>query len=228
MESVRRARPICGGIGQGIDDLQLLDDRAGPSVGDDERQRIPMLRTNVNEMDVQPIDLGDELRQRIELRFDFAPVVIGRPISRELLHRRERHALRCIRDRLPFRPPVAFMRLRNARRVPLPEQSTWKGAIAALSGLRVFGNRARRRHSDPQDRASPRAAAVIASGCRCLFHGDCSFCEFSTAATHANVSRWRARTTRHRSDLNAARSSDAKSAGSSHAAKCPPRSTSLK
>jgi len=35
-------------------------------------------------------------------------------------------------------------------------------------------------------------------------------------------------TTRYRSGLNAARSSDTKSAGSSHAAKCPPRSTSLK
>jgi hypothetical protein len=43
---------MCRGIGQGIDDLQLLDDRAGPSVRDDERQRIFMLRPNVNEMDV--------------------------------------------------------------------------------------------------------------------------------------------------------------------------------
>src|SRR5688572_8485298 len=34
--------------------------------------------------------------------------------------------------------------------------------------------------------------------------------------------------TRYRSCLNAARTSDANSAGSSHAAKCPPRSTSLK
>ncbi len=36
------------------------------------------------------------------------------------------------------------------------------------------------------------------------------------------------RMTRYRSCLNAARTSDANSAGSSHAAKCPPRSTSLK
>ena len=49
-------------IGKRIDDLQLLDDRAGPTVGDDERQRLVMFRTNVNEMDVQPIYLGDELR----------------------------------------------------------------------------------------------------------------------------------------------------------------------
>ena len=61
MESVRCARAMCRGIGQWIDDLQLLDDRAGPSVRDDERQRIFMFRTNVNEMNVQPIDLGDEI-----------------------------------------------------------------------------------------------------------------------------------------------------------------------
>ena len=54
---------MCRRIGKWIDDLQLLDDRAGPSVRDDERQRIFMFRTNVNEVDVQPIDLGDELRQ---------------------------------------------------------------------------------------------------------------------------------------------------------------------
>jgi hypothetical protein len=62
MESVRFARAMCRGIGQWIDDLQLLDDRAGPSVRDEERQRIFMFRTNVNEMNVQPIDLGDEVR----------------------------------------------------------------------------------------------------------------------------------------------------------------------
>ena len=96
---------MCGGIGQRIDDLHLLDDRAGPSVRDDQRQRIFMFRTNVNEMNVQPIDLGDELRQGVQFRLDLAPVVICRPIARERLNRRELHALRCIRDRFPFRPP---------------------------------------------------------------------------------------------------------------------------
>ena len=71
---------------------------------DDERQRIFMLRTNVNEMNVQPVDLGDELRQGVELRLALAPVVVGRPIAREFLHRRERHALGLVRDRLPVGP----------------------------------------------------------------------------------------------------------------------------
>ena len=50
------------GIRQSIDDLQLLDDRARPAVIDDERQRVFVLRTDVDEVDVQPVDLGDELR----------------------------------------------------------------------------------------------------------------------------------------------------------------------
>ena len=41
---------------------------------------------------------------------------------------------------------------------------------------------------------------------------------------HICSSRW----SRYRSGLNAERSSDANTVGSSHAAKCPPRSTSLK
>src|SRR6266699_4714312 len=121
MEGVRRARAMCRGIGQSIDDLQLLDDRAGPSVIDDERQRIFMLRTNVNEVDVEPIDLGNELREGVQLRLARAPVVFCPPIARELLHRRERHALRLICDGFLLGP------LR-------------RGDAPAQAGDRFFGN----------------------------------------------------------------------------------------
>src|SRR5918997_4873170 len=104
MERVLRARAMCRRIGQWIDDLQLLDDRAGPSVRDDERQRIFMFRTNVNEMNVEPVDLGDEVRQGLQLLLDLAPVVLLRPIARERLHRREPRPLRLIFDGLLFGP----------------------------------------------------------------------------------------------------------------------------
>src|SRR5215472_10626428 len=65
MKSVRRARAVRRGVGQRTDDLQLLDNRAGPAVRDDERQRFLMLRTNVNEVNVESIDLGDEMRQGV-------------------------------------------------------------------------------------------------------------------------------------------------------------------
>ena len=80
-----------------VDDLHLLDDRARPSVRDDERQGILMLRTNVNEVNVQAIDFGHKLRQGVQFRLELAPIVICRPIARERLNRRELHALRCIR-----------------------------------------------------------------------------------------------------------------------------------
>ena len=95
---------VRGGIGQRIDDLHLFGDRAGPSVRDDQRQRIFVFRTDVNEMNVQPIDLGDELRQGVQFCLDLAPVILCRPIARQRLHRRELYALGCIRDRFSFRP----------------------------------------------------------------------------------------------------------------------------
>src|SRR5215204_5742139 len=52
VERVLRAPTVCGWIGERTDDLQLLDDRAGPAVRDDERQRVFVFRTNVDEMNV--------------------------------------------------------------------------------------------------------------------------------------------------------------------------------
>jgi len=64
-------------------------------------------------MNVQPVDLGDELRERVQFRLAFAPIVIGPPITREVLSRRELHALRCIGDVSRSGHFVALMRLRN-------------------------------------------------------------------------------------------------------------------
>ena len=87
MERVGRARAVGGGVGQRLDDLQLLDDRAGPAVGDDHRQRILMLRPHVNEVDVQPVDLGDELRQGVQPRLHLPASRAPSPMRGERLHR---------------------------------------------------------------------------------------------------------------------------------------------
>src|SRR6267142_785470 len=121
MERVRCARAMCRGIGERSDNLQLLDDRAGPAVRDNEWQRIVMLRTHVDEVNVESIDRGDELRQGVQPGLALAPVVLGRPIPRDGLSRRELHALRCIGDRLAIGPPcrvdapaqLGQLRLRN-------------------------------------------------------------------------------------------------------------------
>src|SRR3984957_5334087 len=62
-------------------------------------------RGGVDEVNVQPVDLGHEVRLVIQFRFAVAPVVAGRPVAREVLHRREPDALRVVGDRLAFRPP---------------------------------------------------------------------------------------------------------------------------
>ena len=96
---------VSDGIGQRSDELDLLEHRARPAVVDDQRKRILLLRPDVDEMNVEPVDVGHELRQGLELRFRLSPVVIGRPVARELPNHRERHALRLIRDGLLFGPP---------------------------------------------------------------------------------------------------------------------------
>jgi hypothetical protein len=78
-------------VGERVDDLQLFDDRARPAVVDEERQRVVVLRADVNEVDVQPIDLGAELGQGVQFRLADAPGVVRGPVAREFLHRRERH-----------------------------------------------------------------------------------------------------------------------------------------
>ena len=65
MECIRRGAAMGGGIGQRLDDLHLLDDRAGPAMRDDDRQRVFVLRADMDEMNVQPVDLGDEVRQGV-------------------------------------------------------------------------------------------------------------------------------------------------------------------
>src|SRR6266550_8289761 len=64
-----------------------------------------MLRTNVNEMKVEAIDLGDEVWYGFQFRLAFAPVVLCSPIACEVLHRRELHSLRCVRDLFSIWPP---------------------------------------------------------------------------------------------------------------------------
>jgi hypothetical protein len=88
VEGIRFAPAMRRGIDQRLDDLHLFNDGARPPVRDDHRQRVVVLRADVNEMNVEPVDLGDEVRQGLQPRFDLAPVVVGRPVARQFLHQR--------------------------------------------------------------------------------------------------------------------------------------------
>jgi hypothetical protein len=74
----------------------------------DQRQRVLVRRAHVDEVDVQPVDLGRELRQRVQSRLALAPVVVRRPVARQRLHRGELHALRPVVDELAGRPARRF------------------------------------------------------------------------------------------------------------------------
>jgi hypothetical protein len=73
IEGVRRAAAVGGRIGERPDDLRLLDDRAGPAVGDDQRQGVGMGGADVEEVEVEAVDLGRELRQRVQRGLAAAP-----------------------------------------------------------------------------------------------------------------------------------------------------------
>jgi len=84
-----------------MDGVADADSRARPPVRDDHRERIRILRTDMDEMNIEPVDARRELWQGVQPRFDFTPVVILLPIEREFAHCRELHALRY---RFPLRP----------------------------------------------------------------------------------------------------------------------------
>jgi hypothetical protein len=95
---------LCGRIGERADRLEQLDHGAGPAVRHDQRQRVLVLRAHVDEVDVDAVDLGDELRQRVQPRFDAPEGVLVQPVVRERLQRRQLHALRSVGDQLFARP----------------------------------------------------------------------------------------------------------------------------
>src|SRR4029453_321266 len=58
----------------------------------------------VDDVDVDPVDLGDELRQRVELGLGLAPVILRFPVVNERLQSFQLDALRLIGDRLLVGP----------------------------------------------------------------------------------------------------------------------------
>ena len=93
-----------GRIGQRLDHLVKLDHRTRPAMRDDQRHRFRMRRTDVQEMNVEPVDFGGELRKAIEPRLAPAPIVLFRPIAADVLDPFQRRALAPVLDQFGFRP----------------------------------------------------------------------------------------------------------------------------
>ena len=89
------------------DHLLKFDDRAGPAMGDDQRQRRRLLRAHMQEVDVEPVDLGGELIEAVEFCLTRAPVVAVSPIGADLPDPFQRRALAPVIDQLRLRPARA-------------------------------------------------------------------------------------------------------------------------
>ena len=73
MEGILGAAAVRGRVRQGADGVDQLHDGAGPAVGHDQRQRVLVRRLHVDEVDVHAVDLGRELRERVQPRLARAP-----------------------------------------------------------------------------------------------------------------------------------------------------------
>src|ERR1700752_301260 len=86
-------------------------------------------------MNVEPVDLGDEVRNGFKFRLPLAPVVIGAPITSELLHRGERYVLRRIRYQFalgPLRGIDAFAQIGNLGFRKIPTKRTNRIFVSCL------------------------------------------------------------------------------------------------
>ena len=231
---LRCARAMGRGIRQWIDDLQLLDDRAGPSVRDDERQRIFMFRTNVDEVNVDAIDRRHELRQGIELT---PPPFASRspcPSSERAPAAWPTACPATGRRRFPCQA-IAWRRCAGGgRRVALPGTLTRNGRMTSPAGAAAScdGSRIAAPATAMPIVAMPKSrrrwwsisSAILVVSMVCLrFSRSCVVCGVrrgQRARRSLAYEGWR-------SDRNAARISAEKSSGTSQAAKCPPLSSLL-
>jgi hypothetical protein len=79
-------------VGQRADDVQELGDPAGPAVGEEQRLRAGLRGTDVQEVHVRTVDLGDELGVTVQPRLCRAPVVGRGPVLGQLLEVADGHA----------------------------------------------------------------------------------------------------------------------------------------
>ncbi len=85
VKGIRWIAAVRPGVGKRPDNVDELDDGAGPAVGQDQRQGVWLGRAHVQEVDGLAVDRGLELREGVEPRFPPAPVVPVTPVCGEVL-----------------------------------------------------------------------------------------------------------------------------------------------
>src|SRR5215472_4342323 len=95
---------MCDRIDQWVNDLHELDNRTGPTMGDDQRQGGPLARTQVQKVNVEPVNLGRELGEPVQAYLARTPIIAICPVLADLPDPVQRHALAPIVNELSFRP----------------------------------------------------------------------------------------------------------------------------
>lgn len=88
MESLTGICPMRRWIAQATDHVAKLEDRSRPAVSQQEREGIRLGRTNVQEVDTQPVDFCAELPQGVEQSLTATPIVPVTPLLAQCLHLR--------------------------------------------------------------------------------------------------------------------------------------------
>ena len=86
-------------------------------------------------MDVQPVDLGHELGECVELGLALAPIVVGTPVADDVLELCELYALRPISDRLSAGPAR-----RGDASAEIHELLVGDGDLEGADGIRCIRN----------------------------------------------------------------------------------------
>src|SRR4029077_4496736 len=89
---------------QRSNDLQELDDRARPSMRQYDWQGILVLRSDVNEVNPETVNLAAKLWKPIQCAFNPTPIVVGAPVFSERLCFGQRYTLGPVRYRFLVRP----------------------------------------------------------------------------------------------------------------------------
>src|SRR6478672_4685332 len=71
-------------IGQEWHKRKKLDERARPPMGQDQRNTVPVSGRLMDEMDMDAVEIGAELVDRVQLAFLCAPIELVGPIRKQL------------------------------------------------------------------------------------------------------------------------------------------------
>jgi hypothetical protein len=91
VEGEGRIAAVCPWIRQQRNGLGELDERVGPPVGQDQRERAGLGGAHMQEMDVVAVDFGEVLRELVECCLVCPPVVAGAPVIGPLREVAGRH-----------------------------------------------------------------------------------------------------------------------------------------